>query len=145
MFTSCYHFAVMVISRHFPCVLAMNIRRRKQLVVVTATEGCQFLLILTNWTLLAAFRHATLTVTEMTSVLCLHTNHETGLYPTTVNDSQPTLSTAASDVNVFRCVPGRSGPYWKHACAASPKGQTQAANRHFVSLARVWRSWDRIN
>lgn len=57
-----------------------------------------------------AFFHTTLTVAEMTGFLDLHTNCGTG-YPTTVDDSQSTLSTAASDVNVsFSLRPGHERP-----------------------------------
>lgn len=57
-----------------------------------------------------AFCHTTLTVAETTGFLDLHTNCGTG-YPTTVNDSQSTLSTAASDVNVsFSLRPGHERP-----------------------------------
>lgn len=57
-----------------------------------------------------AFCHTTLTVAETTGFLHLHTNCGTG-HPTTVNDSQLKLSTAASDVNVsFSLRPGHERP-----------------------------------
>lgn len=111
--------------------------------IVWLVAHYQFLMTLINCAIHAtALCHATLTAAEMTSFLHLHTNHGTG-YPTTVRWQSVDIvySSEWCKRPFSRCNLGRSGPYLKHACAASFKGQTLAANRRFVFLARVWRIW----